>query len=76
MFSAPAYQSKWPNEWMKEWFYMKNDLNEQTDIKGIIQTPVVTCFGYEKPTCYINFEAQVAIVAINVVYTHIGTRDF
>jgi hypothetical protein len=28
MFSAPAYQSKWPNEWTREWFYMKNDLNE------------------------------------------------
>jgi hypothetical protein len=54
---------------------MKNDLNDQTDIKGIIKTPIVTCFGYKKPTCYINFEAQAAIVAFNVVCTHIGTRD-
>jgi hypothetical protein len=29
----------------------------------------------KKPTCYINFEAQAAIVAFNVVCTHIGTRD-
>jgi hypothetical protein len=28
MFLALAYQSKWPNEWAREWFYMKNDLNE------------------------------------------------
>jgi hypothetical protein len=33
MFPALAYRSKWPNEWAREWFYMKNDLNEQTDIK-------------------------------------------
>jgi hypothetical protein len=36
MFLAPAYRSKWPNEWAREWFYMKNNLNEQPDIKGII----------------------------------------
>jgi hypothetical protein len=57
MFSVLAYQSKWTNELAREWFYMKNDLNEQTDIKGLIQTPIVTSFGYKKPTCYINFEA-------------------
>jgi hypothetical protein len=54
---------------------MKNRLNERTDIKRIIQTPILTCFGYKKPTCYINFEAQAAIVAFNVVCTHIGIRD-
>jgi hypothetical protein len=34
--SAPAYRSKWQNEWAREWFYMKNDLNGRIDIKGII----------------------------------------
>jgi hypothetical protein len=54
---------------------MNNDLNEQSDIKGTIQTPIVTCFGYKKPMCYINFEAQTAIVSFKCVCTHIGTRD-
>jgi hypothetical protein len=36
---------------------MKNDLTEWADVKGIIQTPVVTSFGYKKLACYINFEA-------------------
>jgi hypothetical protein len=54
---------------------MKNDLNERADIKGIIQTPIATCFVYKKPTCYINFEAQAAIDAYNVLCTHIGIRD-
>jgi hypothetical protein len=75
MFLSLAYRSKWPNEWAKEWFYMKNDLNERTDIKGIIQTPIVTSFGYKEPTCYINFETQAVMVAFIVVCTHIGTRD-
>jgi hypothetical protein len=54
---------------------MKNDLKECPDIKGIIQTLIHTCFGYKKPTCYINFKAQAAIVAFNVVCTYVGTRD-
>jgi hypothetical protein len=75
LFSALAYRSKWPNGWAREWFYMNNYLNERSDIKGTIQTPTVTCFGYKKTMCYINFEAQAAIVAFNAVCTHIGTRD-
>jgi hypothetical protein len=55
----------------KSGFYMKNDLKERTDIKGIIQRPIHTCFGYKKPTCYINFKAQATRVAFNVVCTHI-----
>jgi hypothetical protein len=45
MFPALAYRSKWLNEWVKKWFYMKNDLTTRVDIKGIIQTPIVTSFG-------------------------------
>jgi hypothetical protein len=44
---ALAYQSKWSNACAKEWFYMKNNLKEHTHIKGIIQTPIHTCFGYK-----------------------------
>jgi hypothetical protein len=57
MFLALSYRSKWPNEWAKEWFYMKNDLTARADILGIIQSPIVTSFGFKKPTCYVNFEA-------------------
>jgi hypothetical protein len=75
MFLALAYRSKWPNEWTKEWFYMKNDLTERVDISGIIQSPIVTGFILKKPMCYVNFKAQASIVAFNVVSTYIGTRD-
>jgi hypothetical protein len=54
---------------------MNNDLKAWADVKGIIQTPIHTCLGYKKPTCFINFEAEAAIVAFNTIYTHIRTRD-
>jgi hypothetical protein len=44
----------------------------RVDIKGIIQTPMVTSFGYKKPTCYINFKTYATIVTFNVVCTHVG----
>jgi hypothetical protein len=46
-----------------------------TDILRIIQYPIATNFGFKKPTCYVNFEAQASIVAFNAVSTFIGTRD-
>jgi hypothetical protein len=75
MSPALAYRSKWPDRWAKEWFHMKNDMKERSDIKGIIQTPIHTCFSCNKPTCYVDFEAQAAIVAFNDVCAHIRTRD-
>jgi hypothetical protein len=75
LFLALAYRSKWLNEWAKEWLFMNDDLEERANIKGIMQRPIRTCFGYKRPTYYINFEAQAAIAAFNVVCTHIGTRD-
>jgi hypothetical protein len=57
IFPALAYRSKWPNGWAKEWLRMKNDLTARAEISGIIQSPIVTSFGFKKPTCYVNFEA-------------------
>jgi hypothetical protein len=54
---------------------MKSNLKERGDVKNIIQTPIRTSFGYKRPTCYINFEAQVSIVAFNAMCTYIGTGD-
>jgi hypothetical protein len=54
---------------------MKNDLKERPGIKGIIHTPILTCFSYKKPACYINFNAQADMVAFNAVCTHIGIRE-
>jgi hypothetical protein len=46
---------------------MKNNLRERDVIKDLIHTPIHPSFGYKRSTCYINFEAQDAIIAFNVV---------
>jgi hypothetical protein len=33
-------RKRWSGAWMQEWFYVKNDLVEREDIKGIIQRPI------------------------------------
>jgi hypothetical protein len=38
---VPMFRKKSPGSWMKQWFYVKNDLSEREDVKGIIQRPSV-----------------------------------
>jgi hypothetical protein len=38
-YSVPTFRKRWPGAWMEEWFYVKNNLIEREDIKGIIQRP-------------------------------------
>jgi hypothetical protein len=33
---VPTFRKRWPRDWTKEWFYVKNDLKAQEDIKEII----------------------------------------
>jgi hypothetical protein len=42
---VPTFQKRWPGDWMKEWFYVKNDLKEREDIKEIIMRPIWQRFG-------------------------------
>jgi hypothetical protein len=46
-----------------------------TQLSLLVFVAIRACFKYKSPICYINFEAQATMVAFNVVYTHIGTRD-
>jgi hypothetical protein len=39
-YLVPTFRKRWPGAWMQEWFYVKNDLAEREDIKGIIQRPI------------------------------------
>jgi hypothetical protein len=63
------------NEWEKKLFYLKTDLTARAKISGIIHSPIVTSFGFKKPTGYVGFEARAAIAPFNAISTHIGTRD-
>jgi hypothetical protein len=39
-YPVPTFRKRWPGAWMEEWFYVKNNLVEREDIKGIIQRPI------------------------------------
>jgi hypothetical protein len=49
-YPVPTFQKRWSGAWMQEWFYVKNDLSEREDIKGIIQRPIWSCFGIRRPS--------------------------
>jgi hypothetical protein len=48
-YPVPTFRNRWPGAWMQEWFYVKNDLVEREDIKGIIQHPIWSRFGIRRP---------------------------
>jgi hypothetical protein len=48
-YPVPTFRKRWPGAWMQEWFYVKNDLVEREDIKGIIQRPIWSRFGIRRP---------------------------
>jgi hypothetical protein len=47
---VPTFRKRWPGAWMQEWSYVKNDLVEREDIKGIIQRPIWSHFGIRRPS--------------------------
>jgi hypothetical protein len=49
-YHVPTFRKKWSGSLMKQWFYVKNDLSEREDVKGIIQRPIWSCFGIRRPS--------------------------
>jgi hypothetical protein len=74
-YPVPTFWKKWPGSWMKEWFYMKNDLNQREDVKGIIQRPIWSRFGIRRPSNALGNDVQACQAAFNTVCIYIGTRD-
>jgi hypothetical protein len=74
-YLVPTFWKKWPGSWMKQWFYMKNDLNQREDVRGIIQRPIWSRFGIRRPSIALGNEVQACLMAFNTICTYIGTRD-
>jgi hypothetical protein len=72
---VPTFRKRWPGEWMKEWFYVKNDLKVREDIKDIIMCPIWQRFGLQKPKVEMDEAAEECQRAFGVVCSFIGTRD-
>jgi hypothetical protein len=74
-YPVPTFRKKWPGAWMQEWFYVKNDLVEREDIKGIIQRPIWSRFGIRRLATALGNDIQACQVAFNTLCTYISTRD-
>jgi hypothetical protein len=72
---VPTFRKRWPEDWMKEWFYVKNDLKAREDIKEIIMRPIWSRFGLRKPKVEIDEAAEACQRAFSIVCAFIGTRD-
>jgi hypothetical protein len=72
---VPTFRKKWPGSWMKQWFYVKNDLVERGDVKDIIQHPIRFRFGIQRASIVNSDKSQACLVAFNTVCSYIGTRD-
>jgi hypothetical protein len=60
---------------MKQWFYVKNGVNQREDVRGIIQRPIWSCFSIRRPSIAIGNEVQAYLMAFNTICTYISTRD-
>jgi hypothetical protein len=74
-YHVPTFRKRWPRSWMKEWFYVKNDLVKREDIKRIIQRPIWSRFGLRRPTTALENDTEACQKAFNNVCAFIGTRD-
>jgi hypothetical protein len=72
---VPTFRKRWHGDWMKEWFYVKNDLKVREDIKDIIMRPIWQRFGLRKSKVEIDEAAEECQKAFDIVCSFIGTRD-
>jgi hypothetical protein len=72
---VPTFRKKWPGSWMRQWFYVKNDLIEREDVKDIIQRLIQSRFGIRRPSIVNSDKAHACLVAFNTVCSYISTRD-
>jgi hypothetical protein len=71
----PSFRKKWPSSWMKQWFYVRNDLSEREDVKGVIHRPIGSRFSIRRPLNAGGNKAQACLLVFNTVCSYIGTRD-
>jgi hypothetical protein len=71
----PTFRKRWPEAWMEEWFYVKNDLIKSEDIKEIIQRPIWSRFGLRRPKVNVDSDVEACQKAFSTVCAFIGTRD-
>jgi hypothetical protein len=74
-YPVPTFWKRWPRSWMEEWIYVKNNLIEREDIKGIIQRAIWSRFGLRRPIVAVDNDAEACQKAFSNICAFIGTRD-
>jgi hypothetical protein len=72
-FPVLAYQTKWPSEWVKEWFYVKADTTKRVEFKAIVMGPIKASSSLKRSLCNISGATQTTNVAFHSVVDKIGT---
>jgi hypothetical protein len=72
---VPTFRTRWPGNWMEEWFYVKNDLVAREDVKEVIMRPIWPRFGLRRPKVEIDEVAETCQKAFGTICFFIGTRD-
>jgi hypothetical protein len=72
---VPTFRKRWPGAWMTEWFYVKNDLSAQENVKSIIMRPIWQRFGLRRPKVEMDEAAEECQRAFGVICSFIGSRD-
>jgi hypothetical protein len=72
---VPTFRKRWPEAWMEEWFYVKNDLSAREDIKEVIMRPIWSRFGLRKPKVEVDDATKACQKAFGTVCFFISTRD-
>jgi hypothetical protein len=57
-YPVPTFRKRWHGDWMEGWFYVKNNLIEREDKKGIIQRPIWSRFGLRRPATALENDTE------------------
>jgi hypothetical protein len=71
----PTFRKRWPEAWMEEWFYVKNDLKAREDIKEVIMRPIWSRFGLRRRKIEIDEKVEACQRTFSTVCSFIGTRE-
>jgi hypothetical protein len=72
-YPVPTFRKKWSGSWMQEWFYVKNDLDQRDDIRGIIQRPIWSCLGIKRPLAALRMTCKRG-KHLSILYAPISAR--
>jgi hypothetical protein len=75
-YPVPTFRKRWPENWMEEWFYVKNDLVAREGVKEVIMRPIWSRFGLRRPKVEIDEAAEACQKAFVTVLFFYGYKRF